>query len=48
MFLLRNEDNNQEKFGLSISKSIAHLNVRKMKFLYIMPRSIYNEQDKDK
>ncbi|QKX03261.1 hypothetical protein GOY07_03810 [Wolbachia endosymbiont of Litomosoides sigmodontis] len=44
MLSLRNEDNNQGKFDLSISKSTAHLNMQKM--LYITPRLTCNEQDK--
>ncbi|NUY39924.1 IS630 family transposase, partial [Wolbachia endosymbiont of Litomosoides brasiliensis] len=36
----------KEKFDLNVSKSTVHRNMQKMKFSYIMPRSIHNEQDK--
>ncbi|WP_175938598.1 hypothetical protein [Wolbachia endosymbiont of Litomosoides brasiliensis] len=36
---------NREKFGLSVSKSIACLDMQKMKFSYITSRPVCNEQD---
>ncbi|QKX03264.1 hypothetical protein GOY07_03835 [Wolbachia endosymbiont of Litomosoides sigmodontis] len=33
---------------MNISKSTVHLNIQKMKFLYITPRTIHNKQDKGK
>ncbi|QKX03315.1 hypothetical protein GOY07_00870 [Wolbachia endosymbiont of Litomosoides sigmodontis] len=38
----------QKKFDLNVSKTTVHRNMQKMKFSYITPRSIQNEQDKSK
>ncbi|WP_369800432.1 winged helix-turn-helix domain-containing protein [Wolbachia endosymbiont of Litomosoides sigmodontis] len=33
---------------MNVSKTTVHRNMQKMKFSYITPRSIQNEQDKSK
>jgi transposase len=38
----------QEKFGLNVSKSTVHRNMRRMKFSYITPRLVHAGQDKGK